>query len=37
MTTSSTHRGSEITKCYVSTFLTTQQRQEVLMQGWYFR
>ena len=30
-------RGSEITKSYVSSFYTTQIRQEKLEKGWYFR
>ena len=30
-------RGCEITKSYVSSFYTTQVRQEKLEKGWYFR
>jgi len=30
-------RGFEITKNYVNSFLTTQKRQELLQDGWYFR
>jgi len=30
-------RGSEVTKSYVSSFMTTQMRQERLLAGWYFR